>query len=215
LRRCSTAEKGTSLIMDVTQELVMVPTRAIKPYHRNPRKNDVTVDKLVELIPKTGFNVPLLLDRQNIIVKGHTRWRAAIRLGMTEIPCVYSDADEETNKFDRLADNRVQEYSAWDDEYLQMEVSLLAPSFGADLAMLDFSVPLPEPPEALPEPAGSPPDHLNGEPAPALPGDGGVHATTPPSPEPAPGDEPDPPTEAAYLEVVCNHCGTRLRVKRG
>jgi hypothetical protein len=81
--------------------------------------------------------------------------------------------------------------------------------------MLDFSVPLPEPPEAPPEPAGSPPEPLSGEPAPTpLPGDDGLSAAPPP-PEPAAGDEPDPPTEAAYLEVVCNHCGTRLRVKRG
>jgi ParB family transcriptional regulator, chromosome partitioning protein len=124
--------------MDVVNEMVMVKTGAIKPYHRNPRKNDVTVDKLVELIPKVGFNVPLVLDRSNVIVKGHTRWRAAVRLKMPAIPCVYTDADEETVKLDRLADNRVQEFSTWDQELLGGELASLNLDFAFDLGTLDF-----------------------------------------------------------------------------
>src|SRR5438309_6277653 len=95
----------------VVSQMAMVQTSQIRPYHRNARKNDATVEKLVELIPKVGFNVPLVLDRQNVIVKGHTRWKAAIRLGLEQLPCVYTDADPESIKLDRLADNRVQEFS--------------------------------------------------------------------------------------------------------
>lgn len=125
--------------MDVVSKIELVPIMEIRPYHRNTRHNEETVVKLVELIPLVGFNVPLVLDRKNVIVKGHSRWKAAIRLGMTKIPCVYTDADEETIKFDRLADNRVQEFSKWDDETLKSELASLNLSFNFDLSGLNFS----------------------------------------------------------------------------
>ena len=125
-------------MVEIADQLVMVATRDIKPYHRNPRNNDATVDKLVELIPKVGFNVPLVLDRQNVIVKGHSRWRAAVRLKMPALPCLYTDADPETIKLDRLADNRVQEFSTWDKELLGGELASLNLDFAFDLGTLDF-----------------------------------------------------------------------------
>ena len=88
--------------MEIVNQIVMKKISEVKPYVRNPRKNDKTVNLLVEIIPKVGFNVPLVIDRNSIIVKGHARYAAAIRLGMEEIPCVVTDADEETIKLDRL-----------------------------------------------------------------------------------------------------------------
>ena len=77
--------------MEIVNQIVMKKISEVKPYVRNPRKNDKTVNLLVEIIPKVGFNVPLVIDRNSIIVKGHARYAAAIRLGMEEIPCVVTD----------------------------------------------------------------------------------------------------------------------------
>jgi len=59
--------------MEMISEIVLVPIKEIKPYHRNVRINAKTIDKLIEIIPKVGFNVPLVLDKHNVIVKGHSR----------------------------------------------------------------------------------------------------------------------------------------------
>ena len=108
--------------MEIVNQIVMKKISEVKPYVRNPRKNDKTVNLLVEIIPKVGFNVPLVIDRNGIIVKGHARYAAAIRLGMEEIPCVVTDADEETIKLDRLADNRISEFSEWINDELLHEI---------------------------------------------------------------------------------------------
>ena len=109
--------------MEVSNEIVMVKTTAIKPYLRNARKNDETVNKLVDVIGKVGFNQPIVIDENNVIVKGHSRWKAAIRLGMKEVPCIVSHNSDEVNKLDRLADNKVGEFSKWDDDLLATELS--------------------------------------------------------------------------------------------
>lgn len=101
----------------------MIETNKIKPYIRNARVNDVTVQKLCEVIQKVGFNQPIVVDKENVIVKGHSRWKAAVRLGLDKVPCIISQNDEETNKFDRLADNKVQEFSKWDNEILNTELA--------------------------------------------------------------------------------------------
>lgn len=193
----------------MVDRLVMVETRQIRPYHRNPRRNEATVAKLVELIPKVGFNVPLLLDRQNVIVKGHTRWKAAIRLGMRAIPCVYTDADEETNRLDRLADNRVQEFSSWDKEALGRELGKLdLGALGGSLAVLDFGAIIPE--LRLPGSATAPAPELPAEPGavswqPSEPPD---DAPDGPAPEPPPPDAPAPADEIDdYIEAMCPSCG--------
>ena len=115
--------------MEIVNQIVMKKISEVKPYVRNPRKNDKTVNLLVEIIPKVGFNVPLVIDRNGIIVKGHARYAAAIRLGMEEIPCVVTDADEETIKLDRLADNRIS------------EIDMLNLDFDFDLESLGFPAP--------------------------------------------------------------------------
>jgi ParB-like nuclease domain len=207
--------------LDVVNKLEMVAIADIKPYERNARKNEATVKKLVELLPKVGFNVPLVLDRNNVIVKGHTRWAAARRLGMKVLPCVYTDADPETIKLDRIADNRVQEFSLWDADLLSSELSGLNLPFKLDVGLLEFKLDLPAfemPGAGASPPSGAPlsPPPTEGLPAgPAgEPGDGG---------EPNGEGEDEPGLSAAdlvdtsspeYLEVLCNNCGNRLYVKK-
>ena len=123
--------------MEVANKIVMKKISEIKPYVRNPRKNDKTVALLVDIIPKVGFNVPLVIDKDGIIVKGHARFRAAIKLGMTELPCVITDADEEAIKLDRIADNRISEFSEWLSEPLMHELDMLS----LDFSNLDFDMP--------------------------------------------------------------------------
>ena len=118
--------------MNVSKEIVMIPINQIKPYVRNPRKNDKTVQLLVDIIPKVGFNVPLVIDKNGVIVKGHARFTAAIRLGMTEVPCVVTDADEEAIKLDRIADNKISEFSEWITDELLHEVDMLNIDFDLD-----------------------------------------------------------------------------------
>lgn len=130
--------------MEIVNQIVMKKISEVKPYVRNPRKNDKTVNLLVEIIPKVGFNVPLVIDRNGIIVKGHARYAAAIRLGMEQVPCVVTDADEETIKLDRLADNRISEFSEWVNDDLLHELDMLNLDFDFDLESLGFSVPADE-----------------------------------------------------------------------
>lgn len=130
--------------MNNNLNVVMIDTNKIKPYTRNARKNDETVMKLCEIIPKVGFNQPIVIDKNNVIVKGHSRWKAAVKLGMEKVPCIISQNDDETNKLDRLADNKIQEFSQWDDEILGTELASInvddieLEDFGFDLS--DFAV---------------------------------------------------------------------------
>ena len=204
-------------MVEIADRLVMVDTRKIKPYHRNPRHNDATVDKLVELIPKVGFNVPLVLDRQNVIVKGHSRWRAAVKLQMARLPCVYTDADPETIKLDRLADNRVQEFSTWDKELLGGELASLNLDFAFDLGTLDF---------VLADNRRRAPVHMTGEPPgdQTMNGGGGGEGQASERENGGAGGEPyirDADVRATYSnpiseyhEVKCNKCGNLMFVRR-
>ena len=123
--------------MQITNEIVMLPMSEIHPYEKNPRRNSKTVELLTKIIPKVGFNVPLVLDKDHVIVKGHARFLAAQALGMTELPCVISDADPESIKADRIADNKVFEFSRWINDELMHEVDML--DIGLDLS--EFGLP--------------------------------------------------------------------------
>lgn len=112
-------------MFEVSKKIVMKPINEVKPYVRNPRKNEKTVKLLVDIIPKVGFNVPLVIDKNGVIVKGHARYAAAIQLGMDSVPCVVTDADEEAIKLDRIADNKISEFSEWVTDELLHEVDML------------------------------------------------------------------------------------------
>lgn len=102
-------------------EITMMPIDSIIPYWRNPRIHNSTVNALAEAIKRYGFNVPLVIDKNNVVVKGHARLKAARMLGLTEVPCIVTDADDAKNKADRIADNKIQELSKWDPVKLEVE----------------------------------------------------------------------------------------------
>lgn len=95
----------------------------IKPYENNPRHNDNAVDAVVNSIREFGFRVPLVVDSEGVIVAGHTRYKAAQKLGLQTVPCLIADdlTQEQVNAF-RLADNKVGELATWDLDALKVEL---------------------------------------------------------------------------------------------
>ncbi len=108
--------------MKIYNNITMVPIERIKPYENNPRHNEATIALLVRMIQEVGFNVPIVLDKNYVIVKGHSRYAAATQLGISEIPCIISQNSKEDIAKDRLIDNKLSELSKWDDEKLRIEV---------------------------------------------------------------------------------------------
>lgn len=104
-------------------DIINIALKDLKPYENNPRKNDDAVKYVAESIKEFGFKVPIVIDKDNVIVAGHTRYKAAKKLGMTEIPCIIADdlTDEQIKAF-RLADNKVAEKAEWDFDLLNTEL---------------------------------------------------------------------------------------------
>ena len=95
----------------------------IKPYERNPRRNDEAVQYVAESIKQFGFKVPIVIDKNNVIVAGHTRYKAAKKLNLKEVPAIVADdLSEEQIKAYRLADNKVSEMAEWDFDLLFSEL---------------------------------------------------------------------------------------------
>ena len=98
----------------------------IRPYEKNPRRNDDAVKYVMESIREFGFKVPLVIDGDGVIVAGHTRYKAAKELGMETVPCIVADdLTEEQIKAFRLADNKVAEKAGWDFALLDQELDEL------------------------------------------------------------------------------------------
>ena len=108
---------------------VEIAVNDIKPYENNPRNNSKAIPVVAESIRKFGMRQPLVLDQENVIIIGHTRYCAAKYLGMKTVPCVIaSDLTENQATALRLADNRLGELAQWDSELLSAEVAELAGS---------------------------------------------------------------------------------------
>ena len=95
-------------------------------YDNNPRNNDGAVDAVAASIREFGFKVPVIVDGDNVIVAGHTRVKAARKLGMSAVPCIIADdlTPEQIKAF-RLADNKVGELAGWDWSKLEDELAEL------------------------------------------------------------------------------------------
>ena len=108
-------------------EIKVLALEILKPYENNPRNNAAAVDKVAESIKQFGFKVPLVVDKENVIVAGHTRYFAAQKLGFDRLPCVVADdlTDEQIKAY-RLADNKVAEFAEWDFSKLEAELEALA-----------------------------------------------------------------------------------------
>ena len=111
-----------------------LPITELKPYENNPRINDAAVPAVAESIKQFGFKQPIVIDKNNVIVCGHTRYKAAIKLGLKTVPCVIADdlTDEQIKAY-RLADNKVGELASWDMELLDIELEGIS-----DIDMGDF-----------------------------------------------------------------------------
>ena len=106
------------------------------PYARNPRKiSDQAVASVAGSIKEFGFKSPIIVDAEGVIINGHTRLRAAMSLGLTEVPVIVaSDLTPAQAQAYRLADNRVAEFSEWDAELLKIELE----ECPIDLGFADF-----------------------------------------------------------------------------
>lgn len=104
-------------------EIVYKKIGELKPYENNPRKNDEAVDAVAASISEFGWKVPVVIDADNVIVAGHTRYKAAKKLGIEDIPCIVADdLTEEQVRAYRLADNKVGELAGWDFQLLSEEL---------------------------------------------------------------------------------------------
>lgn len=134
----------------------------IIPYEKNPRFNDDAVPAVARSIKEFGFKVPIIVDANNVIVAGHTRYKAAKKLKLETVPVIVADdLTEEQIKAFRLADNKVGEIATWDDGLLAGELedilNIDMSDFGFDIGGItdtdepeedDYDEPLPEDPKA-------------------------------------------------------------------
>lgn len=106
----------------------------VKPYDKNPRKNDQGVDAVAKSIKEFNWQQPIVVDKDNVIIVGHTRYKAAKKLGMDKVPVVVADnLSPEQVKAYRLADNKTGELTDWDMGLLDDELADIA-----DIDMSDF-----------------------------------------------------------------------------
>ena len=123
-------------------EIIYKKVGDLIPYEKNPRKNTKAVKYVAKSIEEFGFKQPIIIDRDNVVVCGHTRLKASEQLGIEEVPCIVADdlTDEQIKAF-RLADNKVSEQAEWDigllneelDDILNVDMS----DFGFDIFSMD------------------------------------------------------------------------------
>lgn len=115
--------------------ILQLPLKEIHPYKNNPRKNDSAVEAVEASIKQYGFLVPLVISTGHEIIAGHTRYKAAAKLGLKSVPCVIADElSEEQIKAFRLVDNKVGELAEWDVDLLPLELADIA----QDLSIFGF-----------------------------------------------------------------------------
>lgn len=126
---------------NLNKELFYIKVNDLVPYENNPRLNDAAVDAVAASIKEFGFRVPIIIDKNNVIVAGHTRLKAALKLGLEDVPVIIADdlTDEQIRAF-RLADNKVGEIAEWDLEKLEEElkhINIDMSNFGFDLSEIE------------------------------------------------------------------------------
>ena len=106
--------------------IINLKLNEIKPYKNNPRKNDLSISKVKQSIKAFGFNQPILIDKDKVVITGHTRLKAAKELKLTEAPCIIvEDLSDNEIKAYRIADNKVGQDSTWDVALLKEELKKL------------------------------------------------------------------------------------------
>jgi DNA modification methylase len=110
----------------------------VRPYEQNPRRNDDGVNAVAASIREFGFRQPIVVDDEGVIIVGHTRWKAAQKLGLDEVPVhVATDLSPEQIKAYRIADNQTSNLSTWDFDLLPLELAELQTA-DFDLDLLGF-----------------------------------------------------------------------------
>ena len=143
------------------------PISRVKPYSNNPRHNDAGIDAVAASIREFGFRQPIVVDEDGVIIVGHTRYKAADRLGLEKVPVhVATGLTPEQVRAYRIADNQTSTLSSWDDDKLVKELLALQEQgykldltgFTGDdlLRLLDPSLGLPGDPDFVPEPPDEP-----------------------------------------------------------
>ena len=114
-------------------KIELLKVEELIPYTNNPRINDSAVDMVASSINEFGFKVPIVVDKNNIIIAGHTRLKAAIKLKLKELPCIRAtDLTDAQIKAFRIADNKTNEFAEWDWTILDIEL--------AELKDMDFDI---------------------------------------------------------------------------
>ena len=115
-----------------------LPLSEIIPYEHNPRQNDGAVDAVAESIKAFGPQSPIIVDRNNVIICGHTLYKAAQKLGLDTFPCLIAEnlSDEQVRAY-RLADNKTAELSDWNEDMLQKELEQI---FDLDMSLFGFEL---------------------------------------------------------------------------
>lgn len=117
-------------------QIVYKKVNDLMPYENNPRINDEAVEYVKNSIKEFGFKVPIVIDKNNVIVAGHTRLKASLELNLEEVPCIIADdLSQDQIKAFRLADNKVSEKSQWDFSKLDEELDSI---LDIDMSMFDF-----------------------------------------------------------------------------
>lgn len=134
----------------------------LKPYENNPRNNDEAAEYVANSIKEFGFKVPIVIDSEGVIVAGHTRLKAAERLGLKTVPCIVADdlTPEQVKAF-RLADNKAGEIATWDFEKLDIELSGITDIDMTDFGFENFEIEDEAEPDIIED---EPPEPTSGEP---------------------------------------------------
>lgn len=112
--------------MGIKKEIVYIKTDDLIPYENNARINDKAVDIVVNSIKEFNFQNPIIVDKNNVIVCGHTRLLASQKLGLKEVPCIVADdLTEEQIKAFRIADNSSAQVAEWDMDKLMAELETI------------------------------------------------------------------------------------------
>ena len=119
-------------------KVVNVPVSEIVPYENNPRINEGAVEQLANIIATLGFRNPAVLNKDKVIIEGHTRLLAVKKLGWETMPCIIAtDLTPEQEQALRIADNKIAEIAEWDEDKLKVELAALQEA-DFDLSLLAF-----------------------------------------------------------------------------
>jgi DNA modification methylase len=121
------------------EKIIYLNPKEIKPYQNNPRKNDKAVEQVAKSIEEFGFKNPIIVDKNMVIIAGHTRLKASEKLGLNKVPVIVAEdlTDEQANAL-RLVDNKTAEASEWDFERLKEELDKIPANI--DMSAFDFDM---------------------------------------------------------------------------